>query len=84
MPAAPGRSTLVRASGWGLVIASPLAEGLHVFGWEPAAGAILLVLAAVLYAWAVGRDRAPWQLAAVSVVAVAPGLLLAANFRQLL
>ena len=79
----PDRSNLVRASGWGLVIASPLAEGLRVFGWQPAAGVILLVLAAVLYAWAVGRDRAPWQLAAVSVVAVAPGLLLAENVRQL-
>ena len=79
----PGRSNIVRASGWGLVIATPLAEGLRVLGWQPAAGMILLVVAAVLYAWAVRRDRAPWQLAAVSVAAVAPGLVLAENFRQL-
>jgi len=78
----PGRGTLTRASAWGLLIATPLAEGTRFFGWQPVAGIALLALAAVLYAWAVRRDRAPWQLAAISLVALAPSLLLAENFRH--
>lgn len=78
-----GRATVTRASAWGLIIATPLAEGIHVLGWQPIAGILLLVLAATLYAWAVRWDRAPWQLAAISLVAVAPSLLLAENFRHL-
>lgn len=78
----PGRGTVTRATAWGLLIATPLAEGTRAFGWQPVAGGVLLVLAAVLYAWAVRLDRAPRRLAAVSLVAMAPSLLLAENFRH--
>ena len=82
----PGRGAALRATGWGLLVASPLAEGVRVSRWAPpatAAALLLLVLAAGLYAWAVQRDRTPWQLAAVSVAAFAPALILAETFRHL-
>lgn len=83
----PERGGPIRALGWGLLIASPLAEAVRVSRWQPprvGAGMILFVLAAGLYAWAVRWDRAPWQLVAVAVVAVVPAVLVAENFRHLI
>lgn len=83
----PERGGPIRAVGWGLLIAVPLAEAVRVSRWQPpqvGAGIVLLVLAASLYAWAVRQDRARWQLAAVAVVAVVPAVLVAENFRHLI
>jgi hypothetical protein len=77
----------VRAVGWGLVIAAPLAEAVRVSRWQPprvGAVVVLLVVAVGLYAWAVRQDRAPWQLAAVTVGALVPAVLVAENFRHLI
>lgn len=81
------RGGLVRALGWGLLVAVPLAEGVWVTRWQPpqlSVGAALLVMAAALYSWAVRRDRAPSSLGAVAVVGLAPGVLMAENFRHLI
>ncbi|MFL6134393.1 MAG: DUF6518 family protein [Nocardioidaceae bacterium] len=80
------RGGSIRAVGWGLLIAVPLAEAVRASRWQPpqlGAGVVLLVLTASLYAWAVRQDRARWQLAAVAVVAVVPAVLVAENFRHL-
>lgn len=82
----PRRRGLVRALGWGLLVAVPLAEGLRMVRLEPpqiAAGTVLLGVAAALCGWAIRRDRAPWSLGVVSLVATAPAVLLAENFRHL-
>jgi hypothetical protein len=73
-------------AGVGSSVAVPLAEGVWVARWQPpqvSAGVALLVMAVVLYLWAVRRDRAPWQLGVVSALAFAPGVLLPENFRHL-
>lgn len=82
----PRRRGLVRALGWGLLLAVPLAEGFRVARSEPpqiVAGTVLLGVAVVLCGWAISRDRAPWSLGVVSLVATAPAVLLAENFRHL-
>ena len=82
----PERAGPIRAVGWGLLIAVPLAEAVRVSRWQPpqvGASMVLLVLAASLYAWAVRQDRARWQLAAVAIVAAVPAVLVAENFRHL-
>lgn len=76
-----------RALGWGLLVAVPVAECVWVARWQPpevSVAAGLLVAAAALYSWAVCRDRAPSSLGVVAVVAAAPGVLVAENFRQLI
>lgn len=81
------RGRPLRAVAWGLVIVSPLAEGVRVFGWQPpqpVAGPSLLLLAVGLYGWAVRRDRAPWQAGLVTVAAAAPAVFVAENFRHLI
>lgn len=83
----PERDGPIRALAWGLLIASPLAEAVRVFRWQPpqvGAGIVLLVLATGLFAWAVRQDRTRWHLAAVVFLAVVPALLLAENFRHLI
>lgn len=82
----PDRAGPIRAVGWGLLIAVPLAEAVRVSRWQPpqvGAGIVLLVLAASLYAWAVLQDRARWHLAVVAIVAAVPAVLVAENFRHL-
>lgn len=82
----PRRRGLVRALGWGLLLAVPLAEGFRVARSEPpqiVAGTVLLGVAVALCGWAIRRDRAPWSLGVVSLVAMAPAVLLAENFRHL-
>jgi hypothetical protein len=81
------RKGLVRALAWGLLVAVPLAEGVRLARWEQpriVAGTVLLVVAVALCGWAIRRDRAPWSLAVVAVVAVTPTVLLAENFRHLI
>ena len=79
------RRGLVRALGWGLLVAVPLAEGVRVARSDRpqiVASAVLLMVAVALSAWAIRRDGAPWTLGLVSVVAVIPAFLLAENFRH--
>lgn len=83
----PERGGPIRALGWGLLIAVPLAEAVRVSRWQPpqvGAGIVLLALAAGLYAWAIRQDRARWHLGGVALVAVLPAVLVAENFRHLI
>lgn len=83
----PEHAGSIRALGWGLLIAVPLAEAVRVSRWQPpqmGVGVVLLVLAGGLCAWAVRQDRAGWQPAAVAAVAVVPAVLVAENFRHLI
>lgn len=83
----PERAGPIRAVGWGLLIAVPLAEAVRASRWQPpqvGAGIVLLVVAASLCAWAVRRDRARWQLAAVAIAAAVPAVLAAENLRHLI
>jgi hypothetical protein len=80
------RRGVVRALGWGLLVAVPLAEGVRVARSGPpqiVGGRVLLGLAVAVCAWAIHRDRAPWPPGVVSLLAAAPAVLLAASFRHL-
>jgi hypothetical protein len=80
------RAGPIRAVGWGLLIAVPLAEAVRVSRWQPpqvGAAVVLLVLAASLYAWAVRQDRARWQLGTVAVVTAVPAVLVSESLRHL-